>query len=62
MSQDQTTKDKNIRNGFRCLACFSCDRHLVLDYKNPELDQAIKDFKKIHRNHMISIVSLSEIE
>jgi len=61
MSEQHTIKDKKIRNGLRCLACFTCDQHLPLDYKNPELDQAIKYFKKVHRTHMTSVIALSEI-
>jgi len=62
MNEKQTINDKNIRNGLRCLKCFTCDQYLPLDYKNPELDQSIKYFKKVHKNHMISIVALSEIQ
>ncbi|KKL51508.1 hypothetical protein LCGC14_2294780 [marine sediment metagenome] len=62
MNEKHAINDKNIRNGLRCLACFTCDQHLPLDYKNPELDQTINYFKKVHENHMISIVALSEIE
>lgn len=62
MNEKQTINDKNIRNGLRCLVCFTCDQHLPLDYKNSDLEQAIKYFKKVHENHMISIVALNEIE
>ncbi len=61
MNEKHTIKDKNIRNGLRCLACFTCDQYLPLDYKNPELEQAIKNFKERHRTHMTSVIALSEI-
>ncbi len=61
MDEKHTIKDKNIRNGLRCLACFTCDQNLPLDYKNPELEQAIKNFKERDRTHMTSVIALSEI-
>ncbi|HEC39738.1 MAG TPA: hypothetical protein ENI29_15975 [bacterium] len=61
MNEKQTINDKNIRNGLRCLVCFTCDQDLPLDYKNSELEQAIKDFTESHRNHMTSVIALSKI-